>query len=146
MSKFATGITVVTLEDGKETKGMTVNAFMSISLKPTLIAVSIDKSASMFERMLRTETFGVSILNEDQRDYSQIFARQKAVDEPITYAYLDGVPVLEDGLASLACKVVNKVEAGDHIIFIAEVTNLTISDGEPIIYFNSNYRTLAEHE
>lgn len=146
MSKFATGITVVTLEDDEGTQGMTVNAFMSISLKPTLIAVSIDKGASMFDRLMRTESFGVSILNEEQRHYSLIFARQKEAEEPIHYAYIDGVPVLENGLANLACKVVNKVEAGDHIIFIAEVTNLMIADGEPIIYFNSSYRTLADHE
>lgn len=144
MAKFATGITVVTLQDENGTDGMTVNAFMSLSLKPTLIAVSIDKGASMFDRFMKTDTLGVTILKEDQQEYSDIFARFKEPEEPITYDFLDGVPVLKDGLAQLACTVVNKVEAGDHIIFIAEVTNLKVADGKPIIYFNSGYRTLGD--
>lgn len=142
MGKFATGITIVTMDDHGETIGMTVNAFMSLSLQPKLIAVSIDKSASMYDKLNSTDKFGVSILSDKQKDLSMIFAKQKEKDREITYVEQDGVQVIENALATLSCTVKEKVEAGDHLIYIAEVTDLHISDGEPVVYFGGKYRTI----
>lgn len=142
MGKFATGITIVSMNDEGKNIGMTVNAFMSISLNPKLIAVSIDESASMYDKLNNTEKFGISILKEDQQDLSMIFARQKEKDREIEFVDLDGVPVLKDALATLSCKVINKVKAGDHLIYIAEVTDLTIDEGSPILYFGGKYRKI----
>lgn len=142
MGKFATGITIVSMNDEGKNIGMTVNAFMSISLNPKLIAVSIDESASMYDKLNNTEKFGISILKEDQQELSMIFARQKEKDREIEFVDLDGVPVLKDALATLSCKVINKVKAGDHLIYIAEVTDLTIDEGSPILYFGGKYRKI----
>src|SRR5690625_7419277 len=68
MSKFATGITVVTIDDEDEVQGMTVNAFMSISLNPKLIAVSIGDQASLYEKILEKKQFGLNILSDQQKD------------------------------------------------------------------------------
>lgn len=144
MSMFATGITVVSLYDNNEPKGMTVNAFMSVSLDPALVAVSIAEGASMFDSFLETESFGVSMLREDQLDVSQIFARQK--EGEVTFHDVKGVPVLKDSLATVSCHVYKKVEAGDHVIFIGEVTAINVAEDEPIIYFGSKYRTLDKLE
>lgn len=142
MGKFATGITIVSINDNGKNIGMTVNAFMSISLDPKLIAVSIDERASMYDKLYKTEKFGVSILKENQKDLSMIFARQKEQDREIEFVDLDGVPVLGNSLAALSCKVTDKVKAGDHLIYIAEVTDLTINEGLPILYFGGKYRKL----
>src|SRR5699024_3427026 len=88
MGKVATGITVVTTEYEGETMGMTVNAFMSVSLDPKLIAVSIGDQARMYTKLQETKEFGVSILSEDQRDYSMIFAKQKASDQATPFTKL----------------------------------------------------------
>lgn len=142
MGKFATGITIVTIDDKGKNIGMTVNAFMSISLNPKLIAVSIDEKASMYDKLDKTETFGVSILKEEQKDYAMIFAKQKEKDREIIFMEQDGVPVIKDALATLSCKVQDKVRAGDHLIYIAEVTDLKMSDGEPVLYFGGKYRSI----
>jgi len=142
MGKFATGITVITTEHEGEVYGMTANAFMSISLEPKLIAVSIDKSASMFDILPKTDTFAVNMLKEEQKYLAQIFAKQIEKDKEPTYESIDGTPVLEDTLASVVCKVYKEVEAGDHVIFIAEVTNLKLGEGSPVLYFDSNYEAL----
>lgn len=140
MGKFATGITIVSMNDEGKNIGMTVNAFMSISLNPKLIAVSIDENASMYDKLCNTEKFGVSILKENQQDFSMIYARQKEKDREIEFIDLDGVPVLKEALATLSCKVTNKVKAGDHVIIIAEVTDLTVDEGLPLLYFGGKYR------
>lgn len=144
MGKFATGITIVSIHDHGNNIGMTVNAFMSISLNPKLIAISIDERASMYHKLKQTEKFGVSILSEEQKDYSMIFARQKEKDRDISFFDQDGVPVLENALATLSCKVKEKVKAGDHLIYIAEVTDLAVQEGSPVLYFDGNYRQIEK--
>jgi flavin reductase (DIM6/NTAB) family NADH-FMN oxidoreductase RutF len=142
MGKFATGITIVSMDDNNKVLGMTVNAFMSVSLDPKLIAVSIDEKASMYNKLQNTEKFGISMLAEDQKDLSMICARQMEKDREIPYTRLDGVPVIEDSIAVLSCKLKETAKAGDHMILIAEVTDLRINDKEPVLFFGGKYRTI----
>lgn len=142
MGKFATGITVVTGSFGEKIHGMTVNAFMSVSLQPKLIAISIDEKASMYNKLQKLERFGVSILNENQKELSMIYAGQQEKVSESAYDYLDGAPVIKNALANLSCQVCNEVKAGDHIIYIAKVRDLKVMEGDPILYFGSKYRSL----
>lgn len=142
MSKFATGVTIVTMEDNGENIGMTVNAFMSLSLNPKLIAVSIDEKANMYNKLSVSKPFGISILREDQKDLSMIFAKQKDNEDNVKFIDQSGVPVLEDTIAKLSCKVKERVIAGDHVIIIGEVIDISTEDGAPLLYFNSNYENI----
>lgn len=142
MSKFATGVTVVTMEDNGENIGMTVNAFMSLSLNPKLVAVSIDEKAKMYHKLKVAQPFGISILKEDQKDLSMVFARQKEPENKIEFVKRGGAPVLPNTLATLSCTVKDRVIAGDHVIIIAEVNHIKTEDGEPLLYFNSKYENV----
>jgi flavin reductase (DIM6/NTAB) family NADH-FMN oxidoreductase RutF len=142
MSKFASGITVVSTEYHHEIMAMTVNAFMSVSLSPMLIAISIDEKARMYPILPQTKKFGISILSQQQEHHSKVFAKQLRAEEEIPFSRLDGNPVLQNSIATLSCKITNMVKAGDHFIFIAEVTAFEVNEYEPLIYFNSNYRSL----
>lgn len=146
MGKFATGITVITADYNNEIIGMTVNAFMSISLEPKLIAISIDESASMYDKLQETKKFGVSILTEDQKYLSMIFAKQIEPDQEIDYVRQSDIPVIRNSLVTLSTEVKNMVKAGDHMIFIAEVTDIAINKGEPLIYAASKYQSLKSLE
>jgi flavin reductase (DIM6/NTAB) family NADH-FMN oxidoreductase RutF len=143
MSKFATGITVVTTRFEDKIHGMTVNAFMSVSLDPQLITISLDQSSHFHKNADKIKRFGISILREEQQDVSMIFAKQ--IDKEFSdYAELDNVPAIPNALATLACTVVNQVEAGDHLLLIANVDKIELSEdeGNPILYFNSSYRQI----
>ncbi|MFP7493962.1 flavin reductase family protein [Terribacillus saccharophilus] len=142
MGKFATGITIVTTKVDGDTKGMTVNAFMSVSLEPKLIAVSIDKKASLYDILQKNPTFGVSVLTEAQKEISMVFAKQKTQEEPVAITTLQEVPVVEGALVNLACRVVDKVIAGDHVIIIGEVEDLILRDDNPVLYFGGSYREI----
>jgi flavin reductase (DIM6/NTAB) family NADH-FMN oxidoreductase RutF len=146
MGKFATGITVVTADYNNEIIGMTVNAFMSISLDPKLIAISIDENASMYDKLLEVKKFGVSILKEEQKEVSMIFAKQIEQEHEIDYHHQDGIPVIEKSLVTLSCHVKEMVSAGDHMIFIAEVSGIAINEGQPLIYASSKYQSLKSIE
>lgn len=146
MGKFATGITVVTIKYKDKIFGMTVNAFMSISLNPKLIAISIGENARMYEDLQQTKKFGVSILHANQQDLSILFAQHDAEDEDVDYIFQGDIPVIQGSLARLSCHVKEMVKAGDHMIFIAEVTELTVHQGEPILYADGEYRHILPKE
>jgi len=139
MGKFATGITVVTTEVKGEAHGMTANAFVSVSLNPKLILVSIDKRAKMLGYIQETKKFAVSFLSSQQQSESMRFAGQLKDESIYCFEQYGGQPVIKDALANLVCTVFNEIEAGDHILFIGEVKELKISDGVPLVYFQGKY-------
>ncbi|SES78335.1 NADH-FMN oxidoreductase RutF, flavin reductase (DIM6/NTAB) family [Oceanobacillus limi] len=142
MGKFATGITVIALEDREEIKAMTVNAFMSISLEPKLIAISIAKKASMHDKFKITKKFGISILSDSQKELSMVFAKQVPKDREITFNMLDNAPVLDESLVTLSCQVSNTIDSGDHTIVVAEVSSLNVDAGDPLVFYQGKYREI----
>jgi flavin reductase (DIM6/NTAB) family NADH-FMN oxidoreductase RutF len=92
----------------------------------------------------QTRKFTVSFLKEDQQKLSMIFAKQLVEKASIEFDRLDGQPVLKDALAAISCEVHNMVKAGDHTIFIGEVTDLTLKEGEPLLYFGGKYRNMEK--
>ncbi|MGN8644792.1 flavin reductase family protein [Gracilibacillus sp. HCP3S3_G5_1] len=143
MSKFATGITVVTSEFDDDIHGMTVNAFMSVSLEPQLITISLDSKTKLYQNVDKIKRFGISILREQQQEVSMIFAKQikKEFNDFTTF---DGIPVIANSLTTLACTLVNTVEAGDHLLMIAEVDKIKIDEGNPILYYDSTYKRISD--
>jgi flavin reductase (DIM6/NTAB) family NADH-FMN oxidoreductase RutF len=147
--RFATGITVATVAgaDGKP-QGMTANSFVSISLEPPLVAVCVEREASIHEHFTVAKAFGISILDETQRSVSDRFA-YGAGDrfEGIGWtAGPLGSPLLEGTLVQLDCAIVQQVAAGDHTLFIGEVRHAVAADeGRPLLYFASAYRRMHEH-
>ena len=142
MGKFATGITVVTADHQNDIKGITVNAFMSVSLDPTLVAISIDQKAAMYTTLQEVDTFGISVLAEDQQEQSMIFANQKTAEKPVNFEKISETPVLNGALVQLACEKESFVQAGDHMIFIAKVKEIKLTEGQPLVYFNGAYKHL----
>lgn len=140
MGKFATGVTVITTETEGEVHGMTANAFMSVSLNPKLVLISIDKRARMLEKIEQANKFAVSILAEEQKRYSQIFAGQEKGE--VTFARLNDMPVIGDALVNVTCNVYNKHEEGDHYLFVGEVTDIAVQDGDPLLFFSGQYNEL----
>lgn len=149
LGQFATGVTVITAERGPEqVHGMTANSFTSVSLDPLLILVCVDEDAKLLPLIKNQERFGVSILKENQQAISEYFARPEESAEiekrlGIRYRWTkNGIPLLEEALAHLTCEVVSSYAAGDHTIFIAEVTSVEVYEGEPLLYFRGDYRRL----
>ncbi|GAA0330308.1 flavin reductase family protein [Bacillus carboniphilus] len=143
MGKFATGITVITTEVDGNVHGMTANAFMSVSLNPKLVVVSIDHKARMHDIIKNAGKFAVSILAKDQEEYSMIFAGQRKDEETIQFKRFNDMPVIDDALVNLTCRLHDAHVAGDHTLYIGEVTDLTMQDGDPILYFGGKYRSMT---
>src|SRR3954466_1072827 len=144
MGKFATGVTVVAVEVEDSVHGMTANAFMSVSLSPKLVVVSISERAQILGKINQSGKFSVNILSSSQQDLSMIFAGQQKNQQEVKFERLGDVPVLAGAVAQIACEVSAAHVEGDHTLFIGRVTDIHIEDMEPLIYFSGKYRALAE--
>ena len=151
MGSFATGVTVITVDHDGEVHGMTANAFTSVSLDPMLVLVCVDHTTHTHAHLHAKKRFGINVLCEDQRAISDYYARPERTHEHAEAeagARFDrtslGTPVLHGALAYLECRLHTAQEAGDHTIFIAEVEDVVLEDGNPLLFFRGRYRRVGE--
>jgi flavin reductase (DIM6/NTAB) family NADH-FMN oxidoreductase RutF len=143
MGKFATGVTVITTSVNNEAHGMTANAFMSVSLYPKLVLISIGEKAKMNEYIKQSGKFAVSILSEDQKEMSMIFAGQIKEKRDVDFKWMDELPVIENALVNLTCNVHESYVAGDHTLYVGEVTDLSLENGNPLSFFEGQYKNIS---
>jgi 4-hydroxyphenylacetate 3-hydroxylase, reductase component len=145
-AKFATGVAVATVlaPDGTP-HGLTVSSFTAVSIEPPLILVCIDYACAFLGHFRASTHFGVNVLSEDQREVSVIFAEKPEgrFDGVEWYSTESGVPLLQNCLTNLECRVSSIIEAGDHAIFLAEVVEAESREGQPLLYYNRDYRSLG---
>jgi flavin reductase (DIM6/NTAB) family NADH-FMN oxidoreductase RutF len=144
-SRFASGVTIAAVRDAAgEPHGMTVSSFTSVSLTPPLVLICLSHKASVMPHFQVAATFGVSMLRDGDRHLSTRFAAKDAdrFDGILWHPAPCGSPLLNGALAAVECATVNKVTAGDHDVFIAEMIYTEVEEGLPLIYFGSDYRTI----
>lgn len=146
LGRFASGVTVVTTRDGEgRDHGMTVSAFASLSLVPPQILVCIDRQASVHAMLTSAEWMVVNILNATQEPLSRRFSHLEAVARFDGIGFTratHGAPILDDVLAHLECRIVQRLESGDHTILIGEVEAADARDVRPLLYYRGGYAQL----
>jgi flavin reductase (DIM6/NTAB) family NADH-FMN oxidoreductase RutF len=150
LSCFATGVTVITVDCEGEIHGMTANAFASVSLDPLLVLVCVDQRARTHTHLHAKKRFGVNILSRGQRTISEYYARTIRTHEEAECEVgvrfertPHGTPVLQGALAYLECRLHSAQDAGDHTIFIAEVEDVVVHEGDPLLFFRAEYRDIG---
>jgi flavin reductase (DIM6/NTAB) family NADH-FMN oxidoreductase RutF len=144
MGYFASGVTVVTTAVAGELYGMTVSSFSSLSLNPPLVLICIDKNVPSHDMIRDAGCFVVNILEKRQEHLSRRFATT-ANDKFKGVAWHSGqlgLPVLDNTLAAIECRLRNALDGGDHTIFIGEVVDSEIHEGAPLLYYRRGYHEL----
>ena len=149
MGRFATGVTVVTtIPDNGEIHGMTANAFTSVSLDPPLVLVSIARQRNTYVHIQRGGRFGVNILGQNQEAVARYFAQadKSPGEEPENLWRLNegGSPRMEEALVFLECSVMASHSYGDHTIFIAEVEEVEVRPGHPLLFYEGHLQDFKE--
>jgi flavin reductase (DIM6/NTAB) family NADH-FMN oxidoreductase RutF len=141
MRTFPQGVVVVTAMGKDGPRGITVSSFLSLSLTPPLVLVSINRASQAHEAIDRG-AFSVNVLAEDQGKLSDHFALPNLTSEdqfrPVDS---EGTPPLLAGcLGYLHCRVVERIPRADHTLFIAEVEKSVLGrDGRPLVFFSRQY-------
>jgi flavin reductase (DIM6/NTAB) family NADH-FMN oxidoreductase RutF len=145
MGHFATGVTIVTALDGDEPVGLTAQSFTSLSLDPPLILFCPGKSSSTYPRIRNAGAFVVNILGEAQEAICRTFAvsgGDKFAEALWSPSDATGAPVLDDVLAWVDCRLEEEHDAGDHIIVVGRVVDLSVEqEGKPLLFYRGGFGT-----
>ncbi|TWV40770.1 flavin reductase [Streptomyces misionensis] len=163
LSRLAAGVVLVTAQEppldpddptapGVEDVGMTATAFMSVSLDPPLVLVSLREGSRMDDLLAEQPLWAVSVLAESQRHIAGRFAMRGRISdrllfEDIPYARGEATnaPLVGGALATLECRTEQRVAAGDHTLVIGRVLTARVpsAEGGPLTYFRGRYRQLG---
>lgn len=142
--RFATGVTVITTRTAAGDHGMTASAFMSVSLDPPLICVSLDRRSRMLGKLRESLRFAVNILSQAMQPQAIHFAGRP--DPTLTNPFTDahGLPVLAGACALIIADVAQQVEAGDHVLLLGHVRHLRHDPAAaPLLYHAGRFGAFA---
>ncbi|WP_329572400.1 flavin reductase family protein [Kitasatospora sp. NBC_01266] len=160
LSQLAAGVALVTVhdtgEDGEggigEDAGMTATSFLSVSLEPPLVLISVREDSRMDELLSRIDCWAVSLLGEQHRALASRFAMKGRLSDRLLFADtphqrgpVSGAPLVTGALATVECRTEQRITAGDHTLLIGRVLEARVPapDGRPLLYFRGGYRHLA---
>jgi flavin reductase (DIM6/NTAB) family NADH-FMN oxidoreductase RutF len=145
LGMFATGVTVITTRERAQVHGMTANAFMSVSLEPPLVLISVDRRTKMCGLLHEGSCYGVSVLAETQSALSDRFAgRPGSEDGPEPrFEVIAGTPLVEGALARFVARVQRSYWGGDHSLFLGRVEYARTGEGAPLLFHGGRYERLG---
>ena len=146
VSKFITGITIVTLGDSKKGfYGCTMNSFTSLSLNPPQILFCVDNRNSFIKEFKRNTLVNINILSDKQKDLSNKFASSPELrwkDTKFKVSKND-IPFFKDSLVVIETVIDKKIFSGDHLIIICGLRKIIhLKKGNPLVYFEGKYLSL----
>ncbi|MET8244207.1 flavin reductase family protein [Streptomyces sp. NPDC005202] len=144
--RHAAGVAVITARGDAGPVGFTATSLTSVSAEPPLLSFGISTGASSWPVISGTDHIGVHVLGEHQQELAATFARSGADRFGASTAWREGpegVPVLDDVLAWLVCRIIGRVPAADHRIVLAEVVlGDPTGTGRPLLYHQGRYTAL----
>jgi flavin reductase (DIM6/NTAB) family NADH-FMN oxidoreductase RutF len=144
LGMFATGVTVITTQVDEQVHGMTANAFMSVSLRPPLVTISVDRRARMHALLHEGRRYGISVLADEQRALSDRFAGRAVEDAgEVEFDLVHETPLVHGALAHLVARVVRSYWGGDHSLFLGQVEYARRAPGaRPLLFHGGQYGRL----
>jgi flavin reductase ActVB len=147
MSRWASGVAVVTSCDpaGRQ-HGFTATSFTAVSLDPPMVLVCLDRSASCSAAFATSDWYAVHVLHSGQEHVARQFA-SKGTDKFAGLTVMrgsGGLPVLDGALALLECRIVDRIEAGDHVVLLGEVHRASRAEGRPLVYHDRSFGTFED--
>jgi flavin reductase (DIM6/NTAB) family NADH-FMN oxidoreductase RutF len=140
LGMFATGVTVITTQVDDQVHGMTANAFMSVSLRPPLVSISVDRRAKMHAILHEGRRYGISVLADEQRALSDRFAGRPVVDAgEVEFDLVRETPLVRGALAHLVARVIRSYWGGDHSLFLGQVEYARYGEGRPLLFHGGRY-------
>jgi 3-hydroxy-9,10-secoandrosta-1,3,5(10)-triene-9,17-dione monooxygenase reductase component len=147
MSRFPTGVTVVTAIGPAGPAGATANAVASLSLEPPMMLACLDLGSRTLVAVEQAGRFGINVLGADQAPLAERFSTKDPHPqkwEDVGWTERAGTPMIDGALAWLACGLEAVHDGGDHVIATGPVLELEAGNGEPLLFYAGEYRGLNE--
>lgn len=142
MSQLAAAVAIVTTGTDDAPHGTTVSAFMSLSLEPPMVLVSLDQKSSLLAQLAVGSSIGINVLSTEQNGLARRFA-SKGVDRfaGVDWAVADGAPKLVGDHTWVAGTVGRIIEAGDHFLVLVDVHATEVNTNCPLLYWQREFGT-----
>jgi flavin reductase (DIM6/NTAB) family NADH-FMN oxidoreductase RutF len=142
MRHVPTGVAVVTTLRQGEPRGITVNAFASVSLEPPSLLICVNREARSYLFISSSRVFCVNILAGDQRPLAEHFSGKVRDRQFVEIAYAvdaTGAPVLDGTVAHFDCELAHELQFGSHSILVGRVISCSARSGSPLGYLDGTY-------
>lgn len=143
LGRFATGVAVVTFHGLDGPRGITVNSFTSISLRPPLVLASVARGARAHDQ-LAGRPFTVNVLGAEQEPIARCFAGGEAIE--VAWEQGELAPRLPGALAQLQCRPWRTYDGGDHTLYLGEVAEFRYRSGDALGYLAGRFIPIGEPE
>ena len=147
LGHFPTGVAIVTTRssDGRPV-GLTINSFSSLSLDPPLVMWSLANRSASLSIFNECNYFAINVISQAQTDAALGFANPNVKDKFALVSHADGqegVPLIDDCVATFVCENYRQYEGGDHTIFIGKVVrHNAITEQEPAVFHRGQFTRL----
>lgn len=148
MRHWPTGVAVITTGTAERPVGCTVNAFISVSLEPPLLLISLGQSSRTLAAILMHGAFGINVLGRRRSQLAASFATVGGDHfHGVPFRMISGVPILDETIAAAACTIDSCVPIADHVVVLASprwcVERDDDGDALPMVFFAGQYLTIA---
>ncbi|MFH8384322.1 flavin reductase family protein [Kitasatospora sp. NPDC018058] len=146
MRRWATGVALVTATAQGRPTGCTASSFTSVSLSPPLVLVSLYRSSRTLAAITSQGAFGINLLGRHHQDLADRFATAPAERRfaGIGHRLVQDVPVIDEAMATLVCRVERTVAAADHLLLLGQpIWCDQHGAADPLVHFGSHYQCLA---
>lgn len=160
LSRLAAGVVLVTAHDPDDgpkgaDAGMTATSFMSVSLDPPLVVVSLRNGSRMDDLLDEQPMWAASMLSESQVRVAGRFAMKGRISDRLLFedmsyrrGEVSGAPLIDGALTVLECRTEQRIVTGDHTLVVGRVLTAAVpggsGDGGPLTYFRGKYRQLGQ--
>lgn len=157
MNNIACGLFVLTAADGNKQNGCIINTVMQVTDTPLKISVTVNKSNYTTSIIEKTKRFNVSVIGESAK-FSLFerfgFASGRDTDKFEGFSEMEmaenGIYYIKEATnAYLSAEVVEAVDVGTHIMFVAEVTQAEVLSDIPSAtysYYHMNIKPKVKVE
>lgn len=138
------GLYCITSKAGERASGCIANTFTQVTSTPARVSIALNKDNYTTTVIEESKVFNCAVLLEEvSMDSIRNFGFQSGRDmnkfENIkTVIDSHGIPQMSEGVAAtFTCKVIEQVDVGTHILFIADVVDCqSVSDETVLTYAN----------
>ena len=143
MSRFPTGVTIVTAPTADGPAGLAANAVTSLSLDPPLMLACLDRGSRTLRAVEGAGRFGINVLGAGTEQLARNFGQKLPMEEKwqgVGWVDADGLPRLDDAIVFIACTMRDVLAGGDHVVVTGEVDAILEREGEALLFADGAYR------
>jgi len=144
LGRIASGVAVLTAQDGDLSGAMLASWYQQVSFEPPMISFAAKRGRPVAEMIQHSKKLALNILHTGQKDMLAHFGRGfEPGQDPFAGIAIErqslGVPLLKHSLCFLECELRQVYDAGDHQLFVAEVVNAgNEEEGQPMVHLRRN--------